>query len=140
MAELKTLKNNASVIDFINSVDDEQKRKDAHELLKIFEDITKEKATMRGASIIGFGEYHYKSERSRQEGDRPLAAFSPRKTSLTVYIMMELDNYSAILEKLGKYKTSKGCLYFKRLSDVDLELLKKLIKVSFLNAKKRHSG
>ncbi len=140
MAELKTLKNNASVIDFINSVDDEQKRKDAHELLKIFEDITKEKATMRWASIIWFGEYHYKSERSRQEWDRPLAAFSPRKTSLTVYIMMELDNYSAILEKLWKYKTSKGCLYFKRLSDVDLELLKKLIKVSFLNAKKRHSG
>ena len=79
MAELKTQKNNASVKDFINAVEDEQKRKDAHELVKIFSEVTKEKATMWGTSIIGFGQYHYKSERSRQEGDWPLTGFSPRK-------------------------------------------------------------
>lgn len=138
MAAIKTLKNNSSVADFINSVDDEQKREDAKALCKVFEEITKEKAMMRGTSIIGFGQYHYKSEKSTQEWDWPLTGFSPRKANMTVYVMPGFDEYSEILESLWKHKTSKWCLYFKRLSDIDMPALKKLIKRSFNDMKKKH--
>jgi len=127
MAEIKTLKNDASVLDFINSVEDEAKKQDSLALLKIFEDCTNEPAVMWGSSIIGFGSYHYKSERSAQEGDWPLTGFSPRKQNLTLYFMHGFDSYNTKLEKLGKHKTSKGCLYIKRLADVDIDVLKFLI-------------
>jgi hypothetical protein len=130
MAELKTQKNDSSVLDFINSAEDEGKKKDSLELLKIFEECTGEKPAMWGGSIIGYGSYHYKSERSSQEGDWPLTGFSPRKQNLTIYISTGFDAYAAELEKLGKHKTSKGCLYIKRLSDVDVNVLKFLIKDS----------
>ncbi len=139
MAELKTQKNNASVLDFINRVDDEAKRQDSLALLKIFEDCTDEKGVMWGTSIIGFGQYHYKSERSSQEGDWPLTGFSPRKQNLTLYISTGFDPYTAELAKLGKYKTSKGCLYIKRLSDVDVEVLKLIITDSVKRTQQRYS-
>lgn len=139
MAELKTQKNDASVIDFINTVDDETKKQDSLVLLKIFEECTGEKAAMWGGSIIGFGSYHYKSARSSQEGDWPLTGFSPRKQNLTIYISTGFDNYTKELEKLGKHTTSKGCLYIKRLSDVDLETLKFLIKDSAKRTREQHS-
>lgn len=139
MAELKTKKNNSSVSAFINSVDDEQKRKDSLELLKIFEEIAKEKPKMWGSSIIGFGEYHYKSERSRQEGDWMLTGFSPRKANISLYMCDGgLNNFKDLLEKLGPHKTGSGCLYIKRLSDVDEKILRKIIKEAFKEMKKRH--
>ncbi len=137
MAELKTQKNKASVTDFIASVDDEIKRKDSQQLIKIFKEITKEKPAMWGTSIIGFGSYHYKSERSKQEGDWMMTGFSPRKQNISLYIMPGVGKYKNLLEKLGKHKLSGGsCVYIKRLSDIDEKVLKELIKASFTDMKK----
>lgn len=138
MAEPKTKANAASVKEFLNSVEPEQKKQDGFKLLEMFEKITGEKAVMWGTSIIGFGKYHYKSEKSRQEGDWMLVGFSPRKQNLTLYVMHgNTDN--PLLEKLGKHKTSGGmggCLYINKLSDVDETVLSKLIKNSFEYMKK----
>lgn len=140
MAELKTQKNKASVTDFIAAVDDEVKRKDSLQLLKIFKEVTKEKPTMWGTSIIGFGTYHYKSERSKQEGDWMLTGFSPRKQNISLYIMPGVSKYKNLLEKLGKHKISGGsCLYINKLSDIDLAVLKELIEQAFKDMKKKHN-
>lgn len=139
MAELKTKKNNASVSGFIKTIEDKQQRKDAQELVKLFTFVTKEKATMWGTSIIGFGSYHYKSQRSSQEGDWPITGFSPRKQNLTVYIMSGGKNYPALLKKLGKHTTSTGsCIYFKRLEDIDTKVLAQLIAASVKDMHKRY--
>lgn len=130
MAELKAQKNSASVEEFIESVDDELKRKDCYELLKIFKDATGEEPAMWGTSIVGYGSYHYKSERSAQEGDWPLTGFSPRKQSLTIYIMPGFNSYKEQVAKLGKVKTSVSCIYIKRLADVDSDVLKEIVKDS----------
>ena len=138
MAELKTKVTNASVEDFLNGVEDEAKRKDSFTLLKMFSKITGEKPKMWGTSIVGFGKYHYKSLRSSQEGDWPLTAFSPRKQNLTLYVTPGYIDMAKLLAKLGKHKTSKGCLYINKLSDVDLEILEKIIQKSFEEAIKVH--
>ena len=138
MSTIKTTVNNSSVDDFLNAVNDEIKRKDSFALLEIFSRITGEKPKMWGSSIIGFGQYHYKSERSSQEGDWMLTGFSPRKQNLTLYIMYGFDDYAGLLEKLGKHKTSKGCLYINKLSDVDQIVLEKLIKQSFADMKENN--
>ncbi len=138
MAELKTKKNKGSVSKFVNSVQNEQRRKDAKELLKIFKDATGLKPSLWGTSIIGYGSYHYKSERSTQEGDWPLTGFSPRKANMTVYIMTGFKKYKGDLKKLGKFKTSVSCLYFNKLSDIDTKILKKIIKADLKEMKKRH--
>lgn len=134
MAAIKTLMNDASVEDFINSVDGDTKKADAFKLLDIYKKITSHVPKMWGSSMIGFGQYHYKSERSSQEGDWPLAAFSPRKQNLTLYIMPGFHDYDDLLSKLGKHKTSKGCLYINKLSDVDLTILEQLVKRSYDDA------
>lgn len=140
MAELKTQKTTASVPAFLDTVEDEGKRKDCKELLKIFEEVTGEKPAMWGSSIVGFGSYHYKSERSKQEGDWPLTAFSPRKQNLTLYIMCGFNEQKDLLKKIGKHKVSGGsCLYIKRLSDVDVEVLKELIRNSVETMKERYA-
>ncbi|HYF97267.1 MAG TPA: DUF1801 domain-containing protein [Patescibacteria group bacterium] len=139
MGTIKTTVNDASAEDFINSVEDETKKNDSFALLKMFGKITGEKPKMWGTSIIGFGQYHYKSERSKQEGDWPLIGFSPRKQNLTLYVMPGFDDYTEFLNKLGKHKTSKGCLYINRLSDVDQAVLEKLIAESYKDMKKKHS-
>lgn len=139
MSTIKTLINDASVEDFINSVDSEVKKTDAFKLLEMYKAVTKETPKMWGPSMIGFGKYHYKSERSTQEGDWPLAAFSPRKQSLTLYIMPGFHDYSDLLNKLGKHKISKGCLYVNKLSDVDENILEQLIKRSYDDAKRTFS-
>jgi len=131
MAELKTKATTDSVTAFLNSIVPAEKQEDGMKLLEIFENVTGEKAVMWGTSIVGFGKYHYKSERSTQEGDWPLVGFSPRKQNLTLYIMAGNQDKLEILKKLGKYKASVGCLYIKRLSDVDLYILEELIKNSF---------
>lgn len=139
MSELKTTVNDNSVEDFINTVPDDAKRQDSFALLEMFTSTTGEKPKMWGSSIIGFGQYHYKSERSRQEGDWPLIGFSPRKQNLTLYIMPGFNDYGDLLAKLGKHKTSVGCLYINKLADVDLGILKKLIKQSFEDMQRKHA-
>ena len=139
MAEPKTKANKASVKEFLNKVEPEQKRQDSFALLEMFEKITGEQAVMWGDSMIVFGQYHYKSERSRQEGDWFLVGFSPRKQNLTLYVLHGNQDNPA-LEKLGKHKTSGsgmgGCLYINKLSDVDQKVLGKLIETSFRYMKK----
>ena len=137
MAELKTKVNDINVKSFIATISVEQKQKDSFVLLDLFTQITGEPAKMWGSSIIGFGQYHYKSERSSQEGDWPLTAFSPRKQSLTLYVMNDFEDYSNLLDKLGKHKTSRGCLYIKKLADVDMVILKKLVTKSFKICKQK---
>jgi hypothetical protein len=139
MAEPKTKPTKESVNDFLNKVEPEGKRQDSFTLLEMFEKITDEEAVMWGDSIVGFGQYHYKSERSKQEGDWFLVGFSPRKQNLTLYVLHGNQDNPA-LEKLGKHKTSSGgmggCLYINKLSDVDQKVLSKLIETSYRAMKK----
>ena len=128
--EVKTKVNEASVEGFLNSVADEQARKDSFEILKMMKQVTKEEPKMWGASIVGFGSYHYIGKSGR-EGDWMLTGFSPRKGNLTLYLMSGFDSEKKLLEKLGKYKTSAGsCLYIKKLDDVDKKVLKELVNAS----------
>ena len=136
MAELKTKKNNGSVTEFLNKVADDERRKDAQELLKLMKGVTGQKPVMWGTASIGFGQYHYESKRSSQKGDWPLIGFSPRKQNLTIYIMPGFSKYEALLKKLGKYKTSKGCLYINRLNDIHIPTLKKIIDRGYRDMKK----
>ncbi len=139
MAELKTQKNKASVLQFLNAVADPVQKQDSLALLKVMKEVTGEKPMMWGTAIVGFGQYHYKSERSTQEGDWPLTAFSPRKQNLTVYIMPGFKGYEALLKKLGKHKISGGsCIYIKRLSDVHMPTLKKIIERGYKTMKKKY--
>lgn len=133
--ELKTKVNEASVEGFLNSVTDEQKREDCFEILRLMKQVTKEEPKMWGSSIVGFGSYHYKGASGR-EGDWLLTGFSPRKENLTLYIMGGFDLHQDLLKKLGKHKTSVGCLYIKKLDDVDKEVLKELVAESVKTTKK----
>jgi hypothetical protein len=134
-AELKTKVNNASVEEFLDSVVDEQARKDCHAILKMMKQVTREEPKMWGASIVGFGNYHYVGKSGR-EGDWMLTGFSPRKQNLTLYLMGGFDVEKDLLEKLGKYKTSVGCLYIKKLDDVDKKVLQELVTASVNKLKK----
>lgn len=138
MAEPKTKQTEEDVIDFINSfADTEQKKKDSFELLKLFQDFTGCEPKMWGSSIIGFGVYHYRSERSRQEGDWPLIGFSPRKAAISLYVYSGAQGQNDLLEELGKFKMGKGCIYVKRLSDINQAALKKMVDttIDFLQQK-----
>jgi hypothetical protein len=128
-AELKTKMNNASVTRFLNSLSDEQKRNNCFEILKMMKQITKEEPKMWGSSIVGFGSYHYKGKSGR-EGDWMLTGFSPRKQNLTLYLMGGFDTHADLLKKLGKFTISVGCLYIKKLDDVDKKILKELVQAS----------
>lgn len=139
MAELKTKKTDASVKDFLNSVPDENKKADSFVLLDLFKKVTKEEPKMWGTAIVGFGQYHYKSERSSQEGDWPIVGFSPRKQNLTLYVMPSIKEVSESIKGLGKCKTSMGCLYINKLSDVDLKKLENVIATAFAAMKKQHN-
>lgn len=138
MVEIKTKVTAASVKDFLNSIKEQTKREDSFALLKLYTEVTGQKAKMWGNSMVGFGQYHYKSERSRQEGDWPMVAFSPRKQNLTLYVMPGFADYADLLKKLGKHKTSVGCLYIHKLSDVSIPVLKQLLKKSYADMKKRY--
>jgi Domain of unknown function (DU1801) len=129
MAEMKTKPTNESVEDFLNKIADEERRADCFQVAKIMEEVTGEKPKMWGPSIVGFGSYHYKYDSGR-EGDWPVTGFSPRKKDLTLYIMMGYEKHTELMEKLGKHSGGKSCLYIKRLSDIHLPTLKKLLKVS----------
>ncbi len=134
MAELKTQLNDASVEEFLNTVEDEQKRADCLAVLKLMKQVTKAQPKMWGTSIVGFGSYHYKGASGR-EGDWMLTGFSPRKQNLTLYIMAGFDNYDALMKKVGKHSTGKSCLYIKRLADVDTGVLKELVAQSVVHMK-----
>lgn len=137
--EPKTKATEVSVESFLNGVADEKKRKDALEVLKLMTEITGEKPKMWGPSIVGFGSYHYKYA-SGQEGDWPVTGFSPRKTSLTLYIMPGFDRYDDLMQKLGKYKTGKSCLYINKLADVDMGVLKELVTASVAHMNKKYNS
>ncbi|MBN2610841.1 MAG: DUF1801 domain-containing protein [Bacteroidales bacterium] len=131
MAELKTKQNEADVAGFINTfTDSEQKRKDSFELLKLMQDFTGYEPKIWGPSIVGFGNYHYKSERSSQEGDWPLVGFSPRKAAISLYVYTGEKEHEYLLKDLGKYKIGKACIYVKKLSDINIETLKRLMKAT----------
>lgn len=126
MAQNKTTENTLSVSDFLNKVEDETKRKDSFELVKIISKTTGFEAKMWGTAIVGFGSYHYVYESGRT-GDAPLVGFSPRKDSFSLYLSSQLKDREALLGKFGKHKTAKACVYIKKLSDVDVDILKKLV-------------
>jgi Domain of unknown function (DU1801) len=138
MAEPKTKKTTASVTAFVDAVENEQRRTDAKQLLRIFKEVTCMKPAMWGPTIIGYGVYHYKSERSTQEGDWPRAGFSPRKANLTIYIVPGFAKYAPLLKKLGKHKTSKACLYINKLSDIDISTLRTIIKETLNEMNRRY--
>lgn len=140
MAEIKTKQTNANVEDFINTfANTEQKRKDGFELLKLMQDFTGYEPKMWGPTMIGFGQYHYKSEKSRQEGDWPLVGFSPRKAAISLYVYSGCPGQEDLLKDLGKFKMGKGCIYVNKLSDINLDILKKMMKstIDFLQEKHR---
>lgn len=137
MAENKTRATIASVTEFINSIEDRQKRADARKVAAIMRRVTGKRAKMWGSSIVGYGTYHYKYESGR-EGDFMITGFSPRKQALTVYIVAGFRRFDTLMGKLGKYKTGKSCLYIKRLSDVDEKVLEKLIDRSVKYMRKNY--
>ena len=129
MAENKTKATGASVTAFINSIDDTQKRADARKVAAMMRKATGKRAKLWGPSIVGYGTYHYKYASGR-EGDFLMTGFSPRKQALTVYVIPGFGHFETLMNKLGKYKTGKSCLYIKRLSDVDEKILEQLINRS----------
>ena len=126
---LKTQKNDAGVDKFLASISDEQKRTNCLSLLKLMKNLTGKPAVMWGKAIVGFGSFHYRGKTS--EGDWFHVGFSPRKQNLVLYLHCELEKQSALLEKLGKHKIGKSCLYLKKLEDAHLPTLKKLIKKAY---------
>ncbi len=129
MAEIKTKPTKLSVTAFINGIEDQQKRRDARKLAAMMREATGARARMWGPSIVGFGQYHYQYASGR-EGDFMITGFSPRKQAMTVYVIPGFKHFGPLMDKLGKYKTGKSCLYVKRLSDVDEKMLKRLIERS----------
>ena len=128
MGELKTKQHDGDVTEFIRSyTDSEQKRADSFALVKLMREGTGFEPKMWGDTMIGFGQYHYKSERSRQEGDWMLVGFSPRKTAISLYLYSGILEQEELLAGLGNFKMGKGCIYVKKLSDIDPEVLRKII-------------
>ena len=136
MAEAKTKPTNQSVDSFINKLSDPQTREDCFTIVKLMKEATRCDPHMWGSAIVGFGMRRIQYAGGR-EGDWPLIAFSPRKQNLTLYIMTGSDSHSELLKKLGKHSVSGGCLHIKRLSDIDLPTLKKLIRESVKLKKRR---
>ena len=126
MAKNKTTENLLSVDDFVNALKDEAKRKDCFNLIKLMKELTKQEPKMWGPAIIGFGSHHYKYESGR-EGDSPNIAFSPRASSIAIYLSANLKDRALLLDKLGKHKTDKGCVHIKTLADIDQDFLKQMI-------------
>ena len=128
LARIKTTENDASVETFINQITDEQQREDSKQILQLMASASGETAKMWGASIIGFGNKRYVSKQTGREVDWMNMGFSPRKAALTLYLVSGLQKHEADLLRLGKHKTGAGCLYIKRLSDVNLEVLGSIIR------------
>jgi hypothetical protein len=139
MTEPKTKKTEASVTEFLNKIPDPRTRQDCFTIVEIMRDATKSEPKMWGTAIVGFGSYHYKYESGR-EGDSPIIGFSPRKQNLTLYLMGGgFEDYANLLKKLGKHSLGKGCLYIKKLDDVQLPVLKEIVNKSVSRMSKRKS-
>jgi len=137
MSGNKTIPTSQSVDEFIASIPDDQKRKDCIALQQLMIEITEEEPVMWGNSIVGFGEYHYKYDSGR-EGDMLMTGFSPRSQNISIYIISGFKRYEALMKTLGKHKTGKSCLYVKRLSDIDIDVLKDLIATSYEHTKNKY--
>jgi hypothetical protein len=137
MSGNKTTPTSQSVDDFIASIPNDQKRKDCITLQGLMKEITKEDPVMWGTSIVGFGQYHYKYDSGR-EGDMLMTGFSPRSQNISIYIIAGFKRYETLMKKLGKHKTGKSCLYVKKLSDIDMEVLKELIEASYEHIKNKY--
>lgn len=137
MAESKTKQQDGSVNAFVDAIPDTARRSDARELLTLMGAASGEGAKMWGASIVGFGSYHYVYESGR-EGDAPLIGFSPRKAATVLYLHLGLAGADAELAKLGKHTTGKGCLYIKRLADVDRTVLERILARAVAAMRTRH--
>ena len=135
LAEIKTKETTASVEDFLNSVQDERKRKDSFVLLQMMKKASREEPVIWGGSLIGFGKKRYKSPTSGREVDWFLIGFSPRKANLSLYLMINHKEHAAAIKKLGKHKTAGGCFYINKLEDIDLTVLKGLIGASLKQSK-----
>jgi len=129
MAELKTQKNDASIQDFLERVEHQTRRENSFEILELMREITGDQGSMWGDSIVGFGDFSY-TNTTKKEYKWFKTGFSPRKQSMTLYIMDGFDSYDEILSRLGKYKLGKSCLYINKLADVDLDVLRELIDAS----------
>jgi len=139
MSEIKTKPSDKDIDLFLSQVEPENRRNDSIELKRLFDSVVTEKATLWNNNMIGYGSYHYKSERSKQEGDWPLTGFSPRKQYLAIYIMSGVSRYKDLLNKLGKYKISSGsCIYVNKLQDIHTDILKKIIAESVSDMKKNN--
>lgn len=138
-AQNKTVESQESVTDFIQALSDETKKKDCFTLVQLMQKHSCHEPKMWGPSIIGFGTYHYQYDSGR-EGDAPLLAFSPRKAEISLYLSSSFENREALLQKLGKHKSAKACVYVKKLSDINLEVLEELISLSLTHVKSTHSG
>lgn len=137
MSEIKTKPSELDIDKFLSAVEPETRRADSIELKKLFDRVVHEKPSLWNNNMIGYGSYHYKSERSRQEGDWPLTGFSPRKQYIAVYIMSGVNNYKDLLDKLGKFKMSSGsCIYVNKISDINLDILAEIISASVNDMKK----
>jgi hypothetical protein len=142
MAELKTKQHDGDVLAFIKEfANTEQKQEDSFKLIDIMQELSGHPAKMWGSSMIGFGSYHYKSDRSTQEGDWPLIGFSPRKAAISLYVFSGIPEHEYLLEDLGKFKRGKACLYINKLSDINQKALEKLIleTIDFLDKRYGHS-
>lgn len=137
MAELKTKETDASVEAFLSGIADDARREDCRKVAGIMRAATGCEPKMWGKSMVGFDSYHYKYESGR-EGDWFVTGFSPRKNDLTLYIMAGFDRYEELMQKLGKHKTGKSCLYVKRLADIDLEVLRHLVTASVRHMKEQY--
>jgi hypothetical protein len=137
LVEIKTKQNAASVTDFIESIKDDQKRKDSYEILKMMKKASGKEPKMWGSSIIGFGNKIYKSPATGREVEWLLIGFSPRKANLSLYLSMDIKKHAAYLMKLGKHKTGVGCLYINKLEEIDVKVLKEIIDASLTTKLKR---
>ncbi len=139
MSEIKTRAMDLDVEQFLMGVEPEKKKLDSIKLKYVFDSVLEEKASMWNNNMIGYGSYHYKSERSKQEGDWPLIAFSPRKQYIAIYIMPGVDHYKDLIDRLGKHKVSSGsCIYVNKIEDINVDVLKEIIATSVRDMKRMY--
>ena len=137
MSALKTQLNDANVEEFLAAVENDRRREDSFTVLELMKRVTGEKPRMWGTSIVGFGSYHYRYASGR-EGDWPRIGFSPRKQSLTIYVMPGFSTHDDLLSRLGKHRTGKSCLYVNKLADIDMDVLEQLVRSSLETMRERY--
>jgi len=137
MAELKTKVNDESVEAYLASIENDQRREECSVIDRLMQRATRLEPKMWGASIVGYGSYHYKYASGR-EGDWLATGFAPRKQAMTIYVMLGFGNYDELMARLGKYKTGKSCLYVNKLENIDIDVLEQLVRRSFKDLKRKY--